>query len=76
MEKQARDKTPDAGETKADCIHRFREEHSLPVLKALKTWLDDIAQKVVPDTKLGDAVLHFEPMELPNALHQRRQDAD
>jgi transposase len=28
----------------------------LPVPIALKTWLDNIAPKVVPDTKLGDAV--------------------
>ncbi|KQW55557.1 hypothetical protein ASD03_18465 [Ensifer sp. Root127] len=28
----------------------------MPVLNALKTWLDDIASKLVPDTKLGDAV--------------------
>jgi transposase len=28
----------------------------LPVLNALKSWLDNIAPKVVPDTKLGDAV--------------------
>jgi len=56
IEKQARDKKPDAGETQADCIRRFRQQHSLPVLNALKSWLDNIAPKVVPDTKLGDAV--------------------
>ncbi|MET3758539.1 hypothetical protein ABID08_005921 [Rhizobium binae] len=28
----------------------------MPVLNALKAWLDAIAPKVVPDTKLGDAV--------------------
>ena len=28
----------------------------MPVLNALKAWLDDIAPKVLPDTKLGDAV--------------------
>ncbi|MET3650266.1 hypothetical protein ABIC60_004924 [Phyllobacterium ifriqiyense] len=56
IEKQARDKTPDAGETTADCIRRFRQQHSLPVLNALKASLDAIAPKVVPDTKLGDAV--------------------
>ncbi|EJC75094.1 hypothetical protein Rleg10DRAFT_3653, partial [Rhizobium leguminosarum bv. trifolii WSM2012] len=33
-----------------------RQQHSLPVLNALKAWLDAIAPKVVPDTKLGDAV--------------------
>ncbi|MBW9056663.1 transposase [Rhizobium mesosinicum] len=46
----------DAGETEVDCIRRFRQQHSLPVLNALKMWLDNIAPKVVPDTKLGDAV--------------------
>jgi len=56
IEKQARDQTPDAGETQVDCIRRFRQQHSLPVLIALKIWLDTIAPKVVPDTKLGDAV--------------------
>ncbi|MEY9586679.1 hypothetical protein ABIA14_004868 [Sinorhizobium fredii] len=42
IESQARDKTPDAGETKADCIRRFRQQHSVPILNALKAWLDDI----------------------------------
>jgi len=48
-EKQARDQTPDAGEMKADCGRRFRQQHSLPVLTALKSWLDNIAPKVVPE---------------------------
>jgi hypothetical protein len=56
IERQARDKMPEANETQADCIRRFRQQHSLPVLNALKSWLDDIAPKVAPDTKLGDAV--------------------
>lgn len=56
IERQAQDKKPDAGETQADCIRRFRQQHSLPVLNALKSWLDDIEPKVAPDTKLGDAV--------------------
>ena len=56
IERQARDEKPDDGETQADCIRRFRQQHSVPVLNALKAWLDDIAPKVVPDTKLGDAV--------------------
>ncbi len=56
IEKQARDRKPDAGDTQADCVRRFRQQHSLPVLNALKSWLDDIAPRVVPDTKLGDAV--------------------
>jgi transposase len=28
----------------------------VPILNALKAWLDDIAPKVLPDTKLGSAV--------------------
>jgi transposase len=60
----------------ADCTHRFRQQHSLPVLNALKAWLDAIAPKVVPGTKLGDALSYTLNMRLPDALHQRRQDAD
>lgn len=56
IERQARDETPDKGETQADCIHRFRQKHSMPVLNALKVWLDEIAPKVLPDSKLGDAI--------------------
>jgi transposase len=56
VERQARDKKHDAGETKADSVRRFRQQHSIPVLTALKVWLDEIAPKVLPDTKLGDAV--------------------
>jgi transposase len=58
IEKQARGKALDAGETRADCIRRFRQQHSLPVLNALKSWLDNIAPRVVPDTRLGDAVFY------------------
>jgi hypothetical protein len=56
IERQARDEIPDEGETQASYMRRFRQKHSVPVLDALKAWLDDIAPKVVPDTKLGDAV--------------------
>lgn len=56
IEKQARNEKPDKGETQADCIRRFRQQHSIPVLSALKQWLDAIASKVPPDSKLGDAV--------------------
>ena len=37
-------------------MRRFRQQHSVPVLNALKEWLDAIAPKVLPDSKLGDAV--------------------
>ncbi|MFQ6242840.1 IS66 family transposase, partial [Sinorhizobium meliloti] len=56
VERQARDKKPEHGETQADSIRRFRQQHSVPILNALKTWLDEIAPKVLPDSKLGDAV--------------------
>ncbi|ESY65880.1 MULTISPECIES: IS66 family transposase [Mesorhizobium] len=56
VESQARNEIPDDGETRDDCIRRFRQQHSVPILHALKAWLDDIAPKVLPDSKLGDAV--------------------
>ena len=56
IERQVRDEKPDDGETQADCIRRLRQRHSVPVLDALKEWLDRMAPKVVPDTKLGDAI--------------------
>lgn len=56
VERQARDEKPENGETQADCIRRFRRQHSIPVLNTLKIWLDQIAPKVLPDSKLGDAV--------------------
>lgn len=56
IERQARDQRLDDGQTQADRIRRFRQQHSLPVLDALKAWPDEIAPKVLPGTKLGDAV--------------------
>ncbi|MEY9604137.1 hypothetical protein AB7M74_010746 [Bradyrhizobium japonicum] len=56
VERQARDEKPDRGETSDQCIRRFRQQHSIPVLNALKEWLDQIAPKVLPDSKLGDAI--------------------
>jgi transposase len=56
IERQVRDEKPDDGETQADRIRRLRQKHSIPVLDALKEWLDRMAPKVVPDTKLGDAI--------------------
>lgn len=56
VERQARDEKPDSGETPDQCIRRFRQQHSIPVLNALKEWLDQIAPRVLPDSKLGDAI--------------------
>lgn len=50
IERQARSEKPGANETQANCICRFRQQHSLPVLNALKAWLDNITPKLVPDT--------------------------
>ncbi|MGY3695861.1 hypothetical protein ACVIGA_005941 [Bradyrhizobium sp. USDA 3240] len=56
IERQVREEKPDDGETRANYRRRFRQQHSIPVLNTLKAWLEAIAAKVVPDTKLGDAV--------------------
>lgn len=56
VERQARNEIPDDGETRDHCIRRFRQQHSVTILQALKAWLDDFAPKVLPDSKLGDAV--------------------
>ncbi|MBB4234217.1 hypothetical protein GGD57_000766 [Rhizobium esperanzae] len=56
VERQARNEILDDGETRDHCIRRFRQQHSVPILSVLKAWLDDIASKVLPDRKLGDAV--------------------
>jgi transposase len=56
VERQARDAEAEKGETIADRIRRFRQQHSLPILNALKKWLDEIKPKVLPDSKLGDAI--------------------
>jgi transposase len=56
VERQARDEKPDRGETPDQCIRRLRQQHSVPILNVLKVWLDDMAPKILPDSKLGDAV--------------------
>lgn len=56
VEGLARNEIPDDGETWDQCRRRLRLQHSVPVLNAFKAWLDTIAPKVLPDSKLGDAV--------------------
>jgi transposase len=56
VEALARTEIPDDGETRDHGIRRLRQLHSVPILSALKAWLEDIAPKVLPDSKLGDAV--------------------
>ncbi|AEH82169.1 hypothetical protein SM11_pC1096 (plasmid) [Sinorhizobium meliloti SM11] len=36
IESQAKNEKPEVGETQADCIRRFRQQHSVPILIALK----------------------------------------
>ena len=38
--------------------YRTRQEQSVPILKTLKTWLDDMGTKVAPKTSLGKAVTY------------------
>lgn len=76
VERQVRDEKPEDGETQADSIRRFRQQHSVPILNALKQWLDEIAPKVLPDSKLGDAVAYTLNQWEYLTLHRRWQDAD
>jgi transposase len=55
VERLAR-QTPGEGETRADYTLRLRQQHSLPVLAAFKTWLDDLAPKVLPESFTGKAI--------------------
>ena len=55
VERLAR-QTPSEGETRADYTLRLRQQHSLPVLAAFKTWLDDLAPKVLPESFTGKAI--------------------
>lgn len=55
VERLAR-QTPSEGATRADYTLRLRQQHSLPVLAAFKTWLDDLAPKVLPESFTGKAI--------------------
>jgi hypothetical protein len=55
VERLAR-QSPSDGETPADYTLRLRQQHSLPVLAAFKTWLDDLAPKVLPESYTGKAI--------------------
>ena len=57
VERLAR-QTPDEGETRVDYTLRLRQQHSLPVLAAFKTWLDDLAPKVLPGSFTGKAIFY------------------
>ncbi|MEY9591168.1 hypothetical protein ABIA06_003459 [Bradyrhizobium yuanmingense] len=57
VERVARQTLPD-GETRAAYSLRLRQQHSLPVLAAFKTWLDDQAPKVLPESLTGKAIAY------------------
>jgi transposase len=44
------------GETRDDYTYRLRQEHSVPLLTAFKTWLDEQAPHVLPESLLGKAI--------------------
>jgi transposase len=57
VERLAR-QAPSEGETRADYTLRLRQQHSIPVLAAFKTWLDDLAPKVLPGSFTGKAIAY------------------
>jgi transposase len=57
VEKLAKGELP-AGRSRADYTYALRQQHSVPVLAAFKTWLDEQAAKVLPKSLLGEAITY------------------
>ncbi len=55
VEALAKDDPPE-GETPDDYTYRLRQEHSVPLLTAFKTWLDEQTPHVLPESLLGKAI--------------------
>lgn len=55
VETLARRELPE-GETRAGYTYRLRQEHSVPLLEALRKWLDELAPQVLPESLLGKAI--------------------
>jgi transposase len=55
VETLAHGKLP-AGQTREDYTYRLRQQHSVPLLDAFKTWLDEQAPQVLPESLTGKAV--------------------
>jgi len=55
VERLARQALP-AGETQSDYTLRMRQQHSVPVLDALKEWLDARVDKFPPESGTGKAI--------------------
>lgn len=58
VEAQAQQAPLRAGKSRADCLLRYRQQHSLPVLSGFKDWLTSNQPKVLPDSQLGDAIAY------------------
>jgi hypothetical protein len=46
------------GRSRAEYRFALRQQHSLPVLELLETWLNDHAEKVLPNSLLGAAITY------------------
>lgn len=57
VETLARAEVP-AGQTRTDYRYRLRQQHSVPLLNALKAWLDDLAPQTLPKSLLGKAIAY------------------
>jgi hypothetical protein len=57
VETLARAEVP-AGQTRTDYRYRLRQQHSVPLLNALKAWLDELAPLTLPKSLLGKAVAY------------------
>ncbi|MDT4830444.1 Transposase IS66 family protein [compost metagenome] len=57
VETLARGELPE-GETRVSYTYRLRQQHSVPLLEALKAWLDQQAPQVLPESLLGKAIAY------------------
>lgn len=63
-------------ETQADCIHRFRRKHSVPIQCSQGMAGRHRAERRARYKTWRCGVLHLEPMGVRDALYKRWQDAD
>lgn len=57
VERLARQAPPD-GMSRAEYILQLRQQHSVPVLTAFRTWLDEMAPKILPTSLTGEAIAY------------------
>ena len=58
VERLARQSPSPEGETRNEYTLRLRQRHSVPVLTAFKTWLDELAPQVLPESLTGKAIAY------------------